>query len=64
LWTGARALDRLDLYDHPVLDNQVGPESDIDPNRPVDNRDRLLADRLKSTLGKFISEYSMVNRFQ
>src|SRR5271165_2523155 len=25
-------LDRLDLDDHTVLDNQVGPESDIDPN--------------------------------
>jgi hypothetical protein len=61
---GREGLDRLDLDDHPVLDNQVGAEPDIDPNRSVDNRDRLLADRLESTLGKFISEYRMVYRFQ
>ena len=57
-------LDRLNLDDHLILDNQVSPESDIDPNRPVDNRDWLLAHRPESTLSKFIGEHCLVNRFQ
>lgn len=36
-------LDRLALDDHAVLDNQVSPEADVDPNRPIDHRDCLLA---------------------
>jgi len=50
-------LDRLDLRDHPILDTQIGPEPDIDPNRPVDHRNCLLVDRLESTLSKFVCEH-------
>ena len=57
-------LDRLGLDDHPILDNQVCPEPDVDPNRPIDHRDCLWADRSDSTLSKFIGEHGMVNRFQ
>jgi hypothetical protein len=41
----------------PIRDNQAGPEPDIDPNRSVDRRDCLLADRLESTLSKVIGEH-------
>ena len=57
-------LDRFDFDDHLVLDNQVGPEPNVNPNRSVDHRDCLLADRLESTLSQFIGEHRMVNRFQ
>jgi hypothetical protein len=57
-------LDRFDLDDHPILDDQVGSEPDVDPNRPIDHRDWLLAHRSESTLNKFIGEDCMVNRFQ
>ena len=57
-------LDRLNLDDHLVLDNQVSAEPDVDPNRPVDDRDWLLAHRSESTLSKFIGEHGVVNRFQ
>jgi hypothetical protein len=58
------ALNGLDLDDHPILDNQIRAEPDVDPNRSVDHRDCLLADRPKSTLSQFIGEYRMINRFQ
>ncbi len=57
-------LNRLDLDDHLILDDQVGPEPDVNPNRSIDHRDWLLSDRPESTLGKFIGEYRMINRFQ
>ena len=56
--------DRFDLDDHPILDNQVGAEPDVDPNGSVDDGDCLLADRPESTLSEFVGEYRMVNRLQ
>jgi hypothetical protein len=43
-------LHGFDLDNHQVLDYQVRAESDVDPNRSVDYRDDLLADRSESTL--------------
>ena len=43
-------LDRLDLDDHQILADPVRPESDVDPNRPIDHRDCLLADRPESNV--------------
>jgi len=57
-------LDRLDLDDYLILDNQIGPKPDVDSNGPVDHGDWLLAHRSESTLSKFIGEHGMVNRFQ
>jgi hypothetical protein len=45
-------LDRLDLDDHLILDNQVSAEPDVDPKGAVDHRDWLLAHRSKSTLSR------------
>jgi len=39
------------------MPSSAGPEPDIDPHRSVDRRDCLLADRLESTLIKFIGEH-------
>ena len=47
-------LDRFDLNDHPILDDQVRPEPRVDPDCPVDHGDGLLADRPEATLSKFI----------
>ena len=47
---GREDLDRLNLDDRLVLDNQLSAEPDVDPNRPVDDRDWLLAHRSESTL--------------
>jgi hypothetical protein len=57
-------LDRLDLDDYLILDNQVSPESDVNANGPIDHRDWLLAHRSESTLSKFIGKHGVVNRFQ
>jgi len=57
-------LDRFDLDDHPIRNNQVGPEPDVDPNRPIDHRDGLLAHRSESALSQFICQHGMINRFQ
>jgi hypothetical protein len=54
--------DWLDLHDHQIFDNQTHPEPDVDPNRPLDHWDRLLAEGLEFTLSKLISEQSMVER--
>ena len=56
--------DRLDLDDHPILDNQVRAESGVDPDCPVDHWDWLLADRPEATLSKFLGEHRMLNRLQ
>lgn len=56
--------DRLDLDDHPILDNQIRAEPDVDPNRSLDHGDWLLAYGPESTLSQFIGEHRMVNRFQ
>ena len=45
-------------------DNRVGSKPDVNPNRPVDHRDWLLAHRAETTLSKFIGEHGVVNRFQ
>ena len=36
-------LDGLDFHDHFVFDDQIGPESGIDSDGLIDDRDRLLA---------------------
>ena len=56
--------DRVDLDDHPILDNQVRPEPGVDPGCPLDHWDCLLANRPEATLSKFIGEQRMVNRLQ
>jgi len=56
--------DRLDLDNHPILNDQVRAEPAVDPNCSVDHRDWLLAYGSESTLRKFIGEHRMVNRFQ
>jgi hypothetical protein len=59
-----QGLDRLDLDDNSIFDNQVSPEPDVDPNRSIDYRDCQLAYRSKSAPINFISKHSMVDRFQ
>ena len=59
-----KGLDRLDLDDYLILHDEVSPEPDVNPNRPIDYWDCLLADRSESTLSKFIGEHRRVNRFQ
>jgi hypothetical protein len=54
------AIYGLDLDDHPILDNQVRAEPDVDPNRSVDHWNCLLAHRPESTLSEFIGKHSMV----
>jgi len=43
-----------EVFDLQPVDNQAGPESDVDPKRSVDHRDWLPTDRPESTLSKFI----------
>ena len=56
--------DRFDLDDHPILDNQVRAEPNVDPNRSIDDWDWLLADRSESALSEFIGEHGRIDRFQ
>ena len=53
-------LNRLDLDDQQILDDQVSSEPDVEPNRSVDHRNCLLADCSESTLSEFIGEHRVV----
>ena len=57
-------LDRLDLHDHLILDDQVGPEPGVDPDGSLNHGDRRLAHGAESTLRSFVRQHSLRNRFQ
>ena len=57
-------LDGLDLHDHFVFDDQIGPEPGVDADVLLDYRDRLLARGTESSPAEFIRQDSIVDRFQ
>jgi hypothetical protein len=55
------SLDRFHFDDHLVLDNQVGPESGVDADALIDDRDWLLAHRAETPTTQFVRQDRIVN---
>jgi hypothetical protein len=54
-------LDRLDLNNDLVFDDQIGPEGDVDTNLFLHHWKRLLAHRAESAPVQFIRQDCIVN---
>jgi hypothetical protein len=61
---GEMPLDRLDLHNHEILDQQVKAISGIDSYHSVGDRERHLRLNIQTATGQLVRKASLVRAFQ